>query len=260
MRTAQVQGELWGARAQDWAEIGEGVSRPLYEVVLRKIEVSPATTVLDMGCGAGAFCALAARCDAKVSGLDAAASLLAIAQQQVAHGDFRVGEIEDLPYADNSFDVVTAFNSIQYAATPLNALKEARRVACPGANVVVATWGKREDSEAAALLATIGLLLPPPPPGTPGPFALSAEGALEALAREAGLTPTHVEDVACPFVYPDQETALRGLLSAGPATRAIQAVGEDRVRAVIVNNLPPFKQASGGYRLEHTFRYLITMA
>ena len=136
MVTDQVQGELWGARAKDWAEIGEGVSRPLYEVVLRKIEVGPATTVLDMGCGAGAFCALAARRGARVSGIDASATLIAIAQQRVPQGDFRVGEIEDLPYADNSFDVVTAFNSIQYAATPLGALKEARRVACPGARIL----------------------------------------------------------------------------------------------------------------------------
>jgi len=257
MGTAQVQGELWGARAKDWAEIGEGVSRPLYEVVLRKIEVGPATTMLDMGCGAGAFCALAARRGARVSGMDASATLIAIAQQRVPQGDFRVGEIEDLPYADNSFDVVTAFNSIQYAATPLGALKEARRVACPGANVVIATWGKREDSETAALLAAIGSLLPPPPPGTPGPFALSAEGALEALAREAGLTPTHVEDVACPFVFPDLSTALLGILSSGPAARAIQTAGEDSVQEAIANILPPFKQASGVYRLENTFRYLI---
>ena len=126
--------------------------------------------------------------------------------------------------------------------------------------MAIATWGKREDSETAALLAAIGSLLPPPPPGTPGPFALSAEGALEALAREAGLTPTHVEDVACPFVFPDLETALLGILSSGPAARAIQTAGEDRVQEAIANILPPFKQVSGSYRLENTFRYLIATA
>ena len=257
MGTAQVQGELWGARAKDWAGIGEGVSRPLYAVVLRKIEVGPATAMLDMSCGAGTFCALAARRGARVSGIDAAAALLAIAYQRVPQGEFRVGDIEKLPYVDNSFDVVTAFNSIQYATTPLSALKEARRVACPGANVVIATWGKREECQIATILAAIGSLLPPPPPGTPGPFALSTEGTLEALAREAGLTPTHVEDVACPFVFPDLSTALLGMLSSGPAAMAIQTSGEDRVRQAIMDALPRFKQASGGYRLKNTFRYLI---
>lgn len=260
MGTAQVQDTLWGARAKDWAELGESPARPLYESVLRKLEVGPATTLLDMGCGAGAFGALAAQAGARVSGLDASATLLASAQQRVPQGDFRVGDIEHLPYSDNSFDVVTAFNSIQYAATSLNALKEARRVACPGAQVVIATWGKREECQVAAILAAIGSLLPPPPPGTSGPFALSTEGALEALAREAGLTPTHVEDVAYPFVFPDLSTVLKGMLSSGPAARAIQTSGEDRVRQAIMDALTPFKQASGGYRLENKFRYLVATA
>ena len=69
-----------------------------------------------------------------------------------------------------------------------------------------------------------------------------------------------MEDVACPFVFPDLETALLGILSSGPAARAIQTAGEDRVQEAIANILPPFKQVSGSYRLENTFRYLIATA
>jgi SAM-dependent methyltransferase len=258
--TASAQGELWGARARDWADLQEGLARPLYESVLRTTGIGTRTGVLDVGCGAGLFCVLAAERGARVAGIDATAAFIAIAKERVPDGDFRVGEMEVLPYEDNTFDVVTGFNSFQFAANPVNALREARRVAKPGSAVVTATWGKPELCEAAAFLAALRPFLPPPPPGAPGPFALSADGALEALVDQAGLAPKSVADVDCPFEYPDLETLLRGLLSAGPAVKAIQVSGEARVRDAVTTAMAPFRLSSGGYRLENTFRFLIATA
>lgn len=255
--TAVVQGELWGVRAQDWAESQEGFSRPLYEAVLRKTGIGKGTVVLDVGCGAGLFCVLAAERGARVGGIDAAAPFIAIARERVADGDLRVAEMETLPYEDKTFDVVTGFNSFQFAANPVNALKEAGRVAKPGAAVAIATWGNPELCEAKAFLEALRPLLPPPPPGAPGPFALSVEGALEALVEQAGLTPKNAENVECPFEYPDLETLLRGFLSAGPSVKAIRVSGETRVRDAVTTAMAPFKLSSGGYRLENTFRFLV---
>jgi hypothetical protein len=106
----------------------------------------------------------------------------------------------------------------------------------------------------------MGSLLPPPPAGAPGPYALSADGALEALAQTAGLIPGEVKKVDCPWEYPDEQTALRGLLSSGPAIRAIQHTDEATVRDVILKTLEPFKTATGGYRLENNYRYMIATA
>lgn len=173
MGTANLQSQLWGARARDWAEVQEGMGAPLYEAVLHKTTVGPDATLLDVGCGAGMFCQMAAKLGARVSGLDATEPLLAIARERVPDGDFRAGDMEELPYSNHTFDVVTGFNSFQFAANPVKALQEARRVARIGAPVAIAVWGKREDTEGFALLAALGSLLPPPPPGAPGPFALS---------------------------------------------------------------------------------------
>ena len=248
--TAKAQGELWGIRPRDWAEAQESFSRPLYETVLRRTEIGAGTRVLDVGCGAGLFCVLAAKRGARVAGIDATAPFIAIASERVPQGDFRTGEMEVLPYENKTFEVVTGFNSFQFAANPVNALKEARRVAKPGCAVVTATWGKPELCEAAAFLAALRPLLPPPPPGAPGPFALSPDGALEALVEQAGLAPKSVVDVDCPFEYPDLETLLRGFLSAGPSVKAIQVSGEARVRDAVTAAMAPFKLSSGGYRLE----------
>ncbi len=259
MGTAKIQGQIWGARARDWADFQERVAIPLFEVVLQKAGVSQGTTVLDIGCGSGIYCEMAAKRGAQVSGLDASETLIEIARQRVPDGDFRTGEMEELPYAERTFDVVTGFSSFQFAANPVAALREASRVARTG-TVVIAVFGKPEESESTAYITAMGSLVPPPPPGAPSPFALSADGALEALAQEAGLTPGLVETVACPWDYPDDETALRGLLSTGPAIRAMQVREEDEVRHAILNALAQFKTSSGGYHLSNSYRYMIASA
>lgn len=259
MGTAKAQGRIWGTRSRDWADVQEGVAIPLYKDVLRKTGIGAGGTVLDIGCGSGIFCEMAARLGAGVSGIDAAEPLIAIAKERVPGGDFRVGEMEVLPYADQAFDVVTGFSSFQFAASPVAAVREASRVSRTG-DVVIAVFGKPEESQSTAYITALGALLPPLPPGAPGPFALSADGALEALALQAGLTPRRVETVACPWDYPDEQTALRGLLASGPAIRAIQVKGEDVVRDVILNVLAPFKTPTGGYYLSSSYRYMIAAA
>jgi len=259
MGTANVQGQIWGARAKDWADVQESVAVPLFEAVLQETAVGKNTSVLDIGCGSGIFCEMAADRGARVSGLDASDHLLDIARERVQSGDFRTGEMEELPYNDRTFDLVTGFSSFQFAANPVNALREASRVSRSG-TVVIAVFGKPEESEATAYIKAMGSLLPPPPAGAPGPFALSADGALEALAVKAGLTPSSVKAVECPWNYPDEKTALRGLLSSGPAIRAIQEKGEDLVRDLILKVISPFKTMSGGYYLTNNFHYLIATA
>lgn len=65
---------------------------PVYEAVLRKLNVGPDSTLLDVGCGAGLFCALATQLGATIKGLDAAQGLIKIARERVPQGDFRVRE------------------------------------------------------------------------------------------------------------------------------------------------------------------------
>jgi SAM-dependent methyltransferase len=255
--TAAPQGDLWSARARDWAEVQEDTMLPLYRAVLARGAIAAGTRLLDVGCGSGRFAELARRRGAAVSGLDAAPGLLAIARTRVPDGDLHVGEIEQLPWPDDSFDVVTAFNAVQYAASPVTALREARRVAVRGASLFIATWGAPELCEAGGYLRALGALLPPSPPGAPGPFALSMPGALERLVEDAGLTPGEHVEVECTWPYPDLETALRGLLSAGPAVRAIRHAGEERVRRAVSDAIAPFRTAQGAYQIENTFRYLV---
>ena len=255
--SARAQGELWSVRARDYAEIQEPTFLPLYEDVLRRPELAHAGSLLDVGCGPGLAAQTMAKKFGKIAGVDASAPFIEIARARVPSGDFRVAEMETLPHADGSFDVVTGFNAFQYAASPVQALREARRVARADGIIVIAVWGLPETCDAAGHLKALGPLMPPPPPGAPGPFALSDETKLKAFATDAGLTPLAVVDVQCPWIYHDLETALRGLLSAGPVERAIRASSIERVRDAVAEAIAPYGGSSGDYHMNNVFRYLI---
>lgn len=259
-QTATVNGRLWGARARDWAEVQEATARPAYEAVLTRAGVGPGSAYLDLGCGAGLAARLAADRGATVSGVDAAGPLLAIARERTPEGDFRLGDLESLPFADGMFDLVTGFNAFQYAGDPVVALKAARRVARPGGLVAIMVWSEPADMPMASVITALGKLLPPPPPGSGGPFALSGEAALRGLAEAAGLQPEAVFDVSEPIRYPDLQTALRGLNASGVAARAIETAGEDAVSKAHADALAPFRGQDGGYVIGAAFRCLLAWA
>jgi ubiquinone/menaquinone biosynthesis C-methylase UbiE len=118
MGSATVQGRLWGTGPRDWAEVIEPLLRPVHLATMEALSPLAGLSLLDAGCGAGLALRMAAEQGARVSGLDASAALLDVARGRLPDAELRVGDIEELPYDDAMFDVVTAFNSIQYASDP----------------------------------------------------------------------------------------------------------------------------------------------
>lgn len=135
--SATVQGDLWSSDPQRWAEAAEGRIRPLYERVLERLHVLPGTRLLDAGCGSGLFAELAAQGGADVIGLDAAPGLVEYARRRRPAARYVVEDLERMPFGDGAFDVVTAFNSVLYAAGPRRALAEIARVTAPSGRAVV---------------------------------------------------------------------------------------------------------------------------
>src|SRR5262249_805715 len=156
--------------------------------------------------------------------------MLEIARSRVPEGEFRLGDMAALPYAEASFDVVTGFNSFQFATDPVAVFGQVKRLIRPGSSVVVAVWGRPEEREGAATVNAISRLRPEPGGGVRGPFAVSSPGVVEVALSQAGLCPTGSGAVACPYTYPDLGAAVAGWLATGTAARAIQHVGGEAVR------------------------------
>jgi len=255
--TSEVNGRLWGVRAEDWANIQEGFGRPLYESVFRNIDVKSGTRYLDVGCGSGTAAQMASTLGAEVTGLDAAADLLQIARTRMPQANFHCGDLEKPPFPDNSFDVVTGFNSFQYAGNPEVALSEARRIAKDDGWVAVAVWGDPDGMEATEVVTALKPFMPTPPPGAPGPFALSNEDALRHFLTNAGLKPTDVFDVECPFDYPNEAIAVRGLCSSGVAVKAAEFSSDQAVEEAYKRVATKFLQADGSVRIIARFRCML---
>jgi len=216
--------------------------------------------VLDVGCGAGAFLRLVTQRGCVPHGIDASEALIAFARTRLPNVDLRVGEMEDLTWGDDSFDLVTGFNSFFFADDMVIALREAGRVAKPGAPVVIQVWGAHERCDLEEMKQVARPFLPPRPPDAPPDPDLSEPGALQALATRAGLTPESEFDASWAFEYPDAETLGRALVAvAGLATLAGRA-REHELKNAIVDGLAPYRRPDGSYRLENEYHYLVARA
>ena len=254
---AEKLGELWGARAADWSATEER-NAPSYEAALRELPPLSDRRVLDLGCGAGVFLRMAADRGAEVAGLDASDGLLAEAARRVPEADLRRGELDRLPFADGAFDVVTAFSSIFFALDPVAALREAGRVARPGAPVLVQVWGREERCSLLAMKRAAAGLREDDLAGPPVPMA--APGVLEGMAADAGLAPERAFDAEWAFEFDGEDSLARAMLSAASGVAAVREAGEQRARAAMLEALAPFRTAAGGYRLPNEYHYLIARA
>lgn len=257
MMTKEIQGRLWSAAPQYWSKHFEPYFMPMYRKAMESIRPDPNTLLLDAGCGSGLFSHIAVSKGAQVMGVDAAPGLLQVAKERNPKTNFLEADLESLPFAGNSFDVVTGFNSFQYAGNFTNALAEAKRVLRDGGKLVIGIWDKPENSDATQVLKAIGTLLPPPPPGTPGPFALSQDGVIESVCTSLNLKVLERSIVPCPFLYPSLTDGIKSFLGTGPAAMAMEYASEKQVQQTIALALKPFQLTEDLYHLQNHFILLI---
>jgi SAM-dependent methyltransferase len=258
LTSAEHNGHAWGLRARDWSET-ESQMRPSYELAVKRAGLRPGQTVLDAGCGSGAFLRVAADHGAVVSGIDASEALLAIARERVPDADLSLGDLQRLPYADDTFDAVTGFCSFFFADDMVEALREAGRVAKPGAPVVIQVWGRPERFDRGLMKAVLARFRPPPPADRLDPSTLWRPGVLEDLAVQAGLIPDAAFDDRFAYEYADEESMSRAMLSAG-GFGAIVGDRQDEARAAVLEALAVCRTPACGYRIENDWHFLIAHA
>ena len=256
MGSADEQGKLWGASVADWAQYAEPHHELYWRGMLADMNVQKGTRVLDTGCGAGGGDKIAIGLGAQVYGIDASPEMISYAQTSVPEGDFRVGELEEMPYGDDYFDAVMAANSVQYAYNPTNALREIRRVCRPNGKISVCTWDVAEKNEQRLLHATISECMGQKSKPTAGPFALAASGVLEKFVESAGLKVISGEIVPVIFLYENLDKFVRHQFSTGANQTTITTFGANNFRDVISGFYKQYQGDDGVLRIHNQFRFV----
>jgi SAM-dependent methyltransferase len=257
MGTAEIQGDLWDQEPQNWTRLQEPMHKPLWEAMLDQSRVDLGTRFLDAGCGGGGASVLAAERGAQVSGIDAAEGLVALARERVFNGDFRVGDIEILPFEEDAFEVVFAANSIQYTTDRVATLREFVRVCTPEGRIVAGLFGPQEKVAFSVIQKAMRDALPTPPAGG-GPYELSGPGKLEGLFEEAGLQVLESGEVDCPFRYPDMETFWKARVSAGPLQGAMRTVDKEVLKSAVYKAVDVFCRDDSSIPIQpNFFKYVV---
>jgi SAM-dependent methyltransferase len=239
----------WSAVADEWAELWGGFAAPAQRVVVAETGIRPGSRVLDVGCGSGEFLQLLADLGAQPTGLDPAPGMVRVARARVPGVDIRLGFVEELPWPGGAFEVVTAFNALQFAVDTLAALAEMRRVVVPGGSVAVANWAEDSRNDLTVVEAAVALAHGEELPvgGT-----LRDTGGLEAVLASAGLTLVSSGLVEMTWDAPDDAALVRGVL-LGEGSARMAELADTVVRAA-----RPFRRGSGtGYTLTNAFRWAV---
>lgn len=173
-----VQRESWGVFAP--LELMTGVTAAK---LVQFSQLCAEDSVLDVGCGTGVVAITAARMGATASGVDISPQLLehALKNQALAqvNVDFKEGDVEALPYLDESFDVVLSQFGHMFAPNAQLAIDEMLRVLKPGGVIAFSTWPP--EHFVGKLFALVGKYNPPPVKIDPSPLWGSPEVVISRL-------------------------------------------------------------------------------
>jgi len=163
--TNQVR-QQFGAVAEAYVNSSFHANGPDLALLVESAGFTGSETVLDLGCGPGHTAMACARRAARVIGVDVtpemvvAATALA-AQRRLENVEFRVGNVESLPFVSGSVDVVTSRVSAHHYADISRALAEAFRVLKPGGVMLVSDTVAPEDNEFDTFFNTVEFLRDP---------------------------------------------------------------------------------------------------
>jgi ubiquinone/menaquinone biosynthesis C-methylase UbiE len=263
--------QMWGSVAESWGEHVDHVEQrawPVTRLMIDEVIPAPGEEVLELACGAGGLgLAIADQVapGGRVVLSDVAPEMVAIAAARAAGRDqidgtttqvsAQVLDLEQIDAPDASFDVVVCREGLMFALDPVRAATEVARVLRPGGRAALAVWGPRDRNPWLGVLADAvqqhtGTSVPPP--GTPGPFSLGADGALEATLTAAGLEQVNVRQVDVPThdASFDDYWQLRTDL-AGPLKKRLAALPAQDLTAIqetVRENLSQY-QTSDGLRI-----------
>jgi SAM-dependent methyltransferase len=178
----QRQSVMWAAGP--YQRITETLT-DIHELLIERLGPQPDGRWLDLACGTGAVAERAAERGAEVTGLDLSPGLIETAQERAEQRglsiDYVVGDCEDLPFEDASFEVVSSCVGIMFTPDHEASARELARVTRPGDRIGLANW--TPEGGLGQMFKVMAPYQPAPPPSSP--FDWGKEDRVRELLGDA---------------------------------------------------------------------------
>jgi ubiquinone/menaquinone biosynthesis C-methylase UbiE len=251
---------MWSSGGRAYDEISQGVAEGIRHTVWR-LAPREGERILDIATGTGWTARNISRSGARVTGVDIAHGLLDaarhIAEEEGLAVDYQLGDAEQLPFPDASFDAAVSTFGIMFATNQNAAISELSRVIRPGGRIAIAAW--LPDSTAVELRKVVAPFAPPPPsPLPPSPFNWGDPDWLKSnlgdhfeLGYETGEL-THRMDSADEMwnAYEDGFGPIRA------TSHALNEEGRSQLRSAFIDWLQNYRTDLG---IALAYQYLVTI-
>jgi ubiquinone/menaquinone biosynthesis C-methylase UbiE len=255
-RNWQEAGDAWGHSATDWACLYEHYAIAVILAIFERVGVGPGTRLLDMACGAGLALHHAEAMGAETAGIDAASSLLEVAQERNPGSDLRLGSMFDLPWHDERFDVVTSINGVWGGCEA--AVVEANRVLRPGGVIGLSFWGSGPPNDLRGCFKAFARHAPQEHFDSMKRLNnIAAPGVAEQMLTDGGFELIERGTRVSMIEWPDAEVAWRALSSVGPAVPALRHTDPDIVRHDVLAAIEHCRDNRGAYRFQNDHHFVI---
>lgn len=214
--------------AGDFGQIAKIIAKGAEEFIER-LNIEAGTHVLDVACGTGNLALPAARLGAVVTGVDIAPNLIeqarANAEAENLKIQFDVGDAENMPYEDASFDAVVTMFGAMFAPRPDVTAAELKRVCRPGGVIAMANW---TPTGFTGQMFKIGAKHVAPPPNMPPPVLWGDETTVrERFSEGIAELKTTPRTITFNFPFSPAEVVEHFRTYFGPTKVAFSLLDED---------------------------------
>lgn len=249
------------ALAETYRDFFAPVTALAIEPLLAAVRLGPGAELVDVATGCGFLAAEAAGRGAKPVGIDLSPGMIELAKKFHPGIDFRVGEVEHLPFPDGSRDAVACSFGLGHFPCPEASIAECVRILRSGGRIALSWWADSSLQRIQGLfreaIAEVGAEPPPDVPRGHSSLRFCEREELLRLLKGAGLTEVTVADHRTTHLVPDVETLWRGGLgSLVMATAAItnqDAATQAAIRAEVERRATAYETPEG-LRLPIAFR------
>lgn len=221
------------------------------EALVRAVDPRPTQRVLDVACGTGNGVLVAGRRDCDVTGVDLIPAWIERARRRAeiegVNAEFHVGDAQDLPFPDVSFDVVLSVLGVMFAPNQEQAASELLRVCKPGGKIGLMSHA--EGGVVDEMNSVLDSYMPSSPPELSSPIRWGTEEGIQELLGDGtvSIENRHLEMYVYARSVEHQVDLFR--TQYGPTVNLFNNVPEDKqeeLQEVMEDLLERFNEATDG--------------